>query len=131
MPTIVCNDGMIEEMYYDKLLKEYNKNEEVFEQKYIGAKISFVGIPIGNGLNSFNDGKKYRSLIFGEGWRVEILYEGHEFIDKADEEGRLIMLSVESYISAVVEYEKGKPQIVLGSWDENDVGRIIEIMPVL
>lgn len=38
---------------------------------------------------------------------------------------------VESYISAVVEYEKGNPQIVLESWDENDVGRTIEIMPVL
>ena len=109
MLTIVCNDGTIEELYYDELLEAYSNNPAEFEKKYIGAKISFIGGLEGIGLNSYGDGKKYRSLTFAEGWRLEFPFEGYEFIDEANAEGRLQMLSVETFISRVVEYEEGKP----------------------
>ena len=119
--VIVCNDGSEEELYYDELIEKYNNNQVEFEEKYIGAKITFTGIPIGIRINSFGDNnKKYRSITFREGWRVEIPYEGYEFIDKADKDGKTLLLTVKSFISKVVEYEKDKPQIVVGTWDDEE-----------
>lgn len=124
--TIVCNDGTVEKWNCNDLLNLYHENPEVFEERYDGAKISFVDIPRSSGLNSLgDDSKMYRSLIFANGWRVEFAYEGYEFIDQADKEGREIIVSVESFISGVWEYESGMFMIVLGSWDESLIGETV------
>lgn len=51
--------------------------------------------------------KKYRSLTFQDGWQVEFSCEGYEFINEADTAGREILLSVESFIAGVLDYETG------------------------
>ena len=130
MAVIVCNDGSVEELTYRELLYQYHENPGLFETKYKGAKISLTDTLAGNGVNSVDDeGGKNCALTFTEGWRLEFAFEEYGFIDKSDEEGRIVKLLVESFIAGVWEYEEGKFQIVLGSWDENLAGKtkIIEV----
>ena len=116
--TIVCNDGTVVQYTCNDLLNQYFEDPRGFEQRYLDAKISFVDIPRESNLHSFGDGKMYRSLTFANGWRVEFQYEGYKFIDRADKAGKEILLSVDSFISAVWEYEENMFMIVLGSFDE-------------
>lgn len=123
--VVVCNDGTVEELTHEELVNKYYSNPTEFQQRYVDAKITVVGTAVGTGMNSFGDGAKYRSITFPEGWRIEVEYSGYDLIDKAEEEGRIVTICVESFIADVVEFEKGKPQVILGSWDEEDIGRTV------
>lgn len=123
--VVVCNDGTVEELTHEELVNKYYSNLTEFQQRYVDAKITVVGIPVGIGVNSFGDGTEYRSITFSEGWRIEVEYNGYDLIDKIEEERRIATICVESFIADVVEFEKGKPQVILGSWDEEHIGRTV------
>ena len=56
---------------------------------------------------------------------MEFSCEGYEFINEADTAGREILLSVESFIAGVLDYETGMFQLVLGSWDKKDAEKTV------
>ena len=119
MATIVFDDGTVEEWNCNDLLNEYFQDPRGFDQRFVGAKITFVDSPrVSEVCRSSDSNKRVRRLTFANGWQVEFSYKGYKFLDKAEKEGREIVVAVESFITGVYEYEKNKFVILLGSWEE-------------
>lgn len=123
--TIVCEDGTVEMLSCNELLSIYHQDPQGFEERYVGAEISFVDIPRVIGSSSYDDGSMYRTLTFANGWHVEFPYEGYKFIDQADKDGREIVVLVESVITSVWEYETNMFMIVVGGCEEDLADRTI------
>ena len=126
MATIVCNDGTVEEWNCNDLLNEYLHDPRGFNQRFVGAKITFVDSPrVSEVCRSDDTNKRVRSMTFDNGWRVEFAYKGYKFLDRAEKEDREIVVSVESFIAGVMEYERDKFLILLGSWEEELIDQTV------
>ena len=86
----------------------------------IGAKIAFIAVSTGLGLNRKDgtEATRCRSLTFDKVQCVEFPYAGNEFIDMAAAAQQQLLLSVQTHPADLVEYEKGKqPPIAKTRWE--------------